>query len=217
MPAELIAPALAAGNAVVWTPASVDLGVRGQARRVHRRRGAARRACSRWSPAPAPSSATRSPRARGRTASASSARSRPACTWRRGRPARRRSSSSAATGRWSCSTTPTSPAAAEASIAASFLCAGQSCTAGERFLVHESVHDEFVERLRAAVDALGPARRSARRGDDDGPAEQRADRAEDGRARRRRARARRASSSSAAAARPASRPISTGRRRCSPE
>ena len=41
--------------------------------------------------------------------------------------------------------------AAEASIAASFLCAGQSCTAGERYLVHETVHDEFVERLGAAV------------------------------------------------------------------
>jgi len=50
-------------------------------------------------------------------------------------------------------------AAAEASIAASFLCAGQSCTAGELFLVHESVHDEFVERLRAAID------RSVRLGD----------------------------------------------------
>jgi acyl-CoA reductase-like NAD-dependent aldehyde dehydrogenase len=43
-------------------------------------------------------------------------------------------------------------AAAEASIAAAFLCAGQSCTAGERFLVHEAVHDEFVERLRDAVE-----------------------------------------------------------------
>src|SRR5919202_4633122 len=42
-------------------------------------------------------------------------------------------------------------AAAEASIAAPFLCAGQSCTAGERFLVHEAVHDEFVERLRELV------------------------------------------------------------------
>ncbi len=50
-------------------------------------------------------------------------------------------------------------AAAEASIAASFLCAGQSCTAGELFLVHESVHDEFVERLRTAID------RSVRLGD----------------------------------------------------
>jgi succinate-semialdehyde dehydrogenase/glutarate-semialdehyde dehydrogenase len=42
-------------------------------------------------------------------------------------------------------------AAAEASIAAAFLCAGQSCTAGERFLVHEAVHAEFVERLAEAV------------------------------------------------------------------
>ena len=41
--------------------------------------------------------------------------------------------------------------AAEASIPASFLCAGQSCTAGERYLVHEAVHDEFVERLGTAV------------------------------------------------------------------
>jgi succinate-semialdehyde dehydrogenase/glutarate-semialdehyde dehydrogenase len=50
-------------------------------------------------------------------------------------------------------------AAAGASIVASFLCAGQSCTAGERFLVHEAVHDEFVERLREAID------RSVRLGD----------------------------------------------------
>jgi acyl-CoA reductase-like NAD-dependent aldehyde dehydrogenase len=50
-------------------------------------------------------------------------------------------------------------AAAEASIPASFLCAGQSCTAGELFLVHESVHDEFVERVRGAVE------RSVRLGD----------------------------------------------------
>jgi acyl-CoA reductase-like NAD-dependent aldehyde dehydrogenase len=42
-------------------------------------------------------------------------------------------------------------AAVEATLTASFLCAGQSCTAGERFLVHEAVHDEYVERLAAAV------------------------------------------------------------------
>jgi acyl-CoA reductase-like NAD-dependent aldehyde dehydrogenase len=42
-------------------------------------------------------------------------------------------------------------AAVEASITASFLCAGQSCTAGERFLVHEAVHDEFVEKLGRAT------------------------------------------------------------------
>ena len=42
-------------------------------------------------------------------------------------------------------------AAAEASLVASFLCAGQSCTAGERFLVHETVHDQFVAALQSAV------------------------------------------------------------------
>ena len=50
-------------------------------------------------------------------------------------------------------------AAAEASVVASFLCAGQSCTAGELFLVHDAVHDEFVEKVRAAVE------RSVRLGD----------------------------------------------------
>jgi acyl-CoA reductase-like NAD-dependent aldehyde dehydrogenase len=42
-------------------------------------------------------------------------------------------------------------AAVEATLAAAFLCAGQSCTAGERFLVHDRVHEEFVEKLAAAV------------------------------------------------------------------
>ena len=41
--------------------------------------------------------------------------------------------------------------AAEASVTASFLCAGQSCTAGERYLVQEAVYDEFVERVDAVV------------------------------------------------------------------
>src|SRR3954451_23054825 len=38
-------------------------------------------------------------------------------------------------------------AAAEAAITACFLCAGQSCTAGERLRVHDRVRDEFVEKL----------------------------------------------------------------------
>ncbi|CAN5675883.1 aldehyde dehydrogenase family protein [soil metagenome] len=41
-------------------------------------------------------------------------------------------------------------AAAEATLDAAFLCAGQSCTAGESFLIHEEVHDEFLEKLLAA-------------------------------------------------------------------
>ena len=42
-------------------------------------------------------------------------------------------------------------AAVEATLTACFLCAGQSCTAGERVLVHRAVYDEFVEALTRAV------------------------------------------------------------------
>jgi succinate-semialdehyde dehydrogenase/glutarate-semialdehyde dehydrogenase len=42
--------------------------------------------------------------------------------------------------------------AVEATLVASFLNAGQSCTAGERFLVHEAVRDGFLERLTSAID-----------------------------------------------------------------
>jgi acyl-CoA reductase-like NAD-dependent aldehyde dehydrogenase len=41
--------------------------------------------------------------------------------------------------------------AAEAAVTACFLCAGQSCTAGERLLVHRDVRDEFVARLSRLV------------------------------------------------------------------
>ncbi|MDQ3662175.1 MAG: aldehyde dehydrogenase family protein [Actinomycetota bacterium] len=42
-------------------------------------------------------------------------------------------------------------AAAEASLEAAFLCAGQSCTAGERWLVGHGVHDDFVDALDGIV------------------------------------------------------------------
>ena len=82
-------------------------------------------------------------------------------------------------------------AAVQATLTACFLCAGQSCTAGERILVHRAVYDEFVELLAQAV------LERIRLGDpfdgrhDDGPAQQRAGGGQDGRARRRRACARR--------------------------
>jgi succinate-semialdehyde dehydrogenase/glutarate-semialdehyde dehydrogenase len=41
--------------------------------------------------------------------------------------------------------------AAEATVAACFLCAGQSCTAGERLLVHRDVQEEFVAKLARLV------------------------------------------------------------------
>jgi len=42
--------------------------------------------------------------------------------------------------------------AAEAAVTACFLCAGQSCTAGERLLVHRAVREEFVARVAALVE-----------------------------------------------------------------
>jgi succinate-semialdehyde dehydrogenase/glutarate-semialdehyde dehydrogenase len=41
--------------------------------------------------------------------------------------------------------------AAEATVTACFMCAGQSCTAGERLLVHRAVREEFVARLGRLV------------------------------------------------------------------
>ena len=43
--------------------------------------------------------------------------------------------------------------AAAAALEAAYLCAGQSCTAGERFLVHAAVRAEFTERVVAATKA----------------------------------------------------------------
>jgi acyl-CoA reductase-like NAD-dependent aldehyde dehydrogenase len=42
-------------------------------------------------------------------------------------------------------------AAVDATLTACFLCAGQSCTAGERILVHRDVRDEFVDLLARRV------------------------------------------------------------------
>src|ERR1700747_2959182 len=41
--------------------------------------------------------------------------------------------------------------AAEGTVAACFLCAGQSCTAGERLLVHRDVREELVSKLAPLV------------------------------------------------------------------
>src|SRR5437763_1288936 len=42
-------------------------------------------------------------------------------------------------------------AAVDATLTACYLCAGQSCTAGERLLVHRAVRDEYVELLARRV------------------------------------------------------------------
>jgi acyl-CoA reductase-like NAD-dependent aldehyde dehydrogenase len=43
-------------------------------------------------------------------------------------------------------------AATEASLTSAFLGAGQSCTAGERFLVHEKIYDAYLEGLGGAIE-----------------------------------------------------------------
>lgn len=43
--------------------------------------------------------------------------------------------------------------ACDAALEAAYLCAGQSCTAGERFLIHAAVRNEFVQRIVAATAA----------------------------------------------------------------
>jgi acyl-CoA reductase-like NAD-dependent aldehyde dehydrogenase len=42
-------------------------------------------------------------------------------------------------------------AAARATLESAFLCAGQSCTAGERWLVHHSVHAAFIDELATTI------------------------------------------------------------------
>ena len=173
MPAELIAPALACGNTVVWTPASTtaiaavalaecvaeaDLppGVfnlvtgpgLGRRRRDRAQPRHARRRLHRLDR----DRAARSPRRR---------------------PARRPCSSSAATARSSCSTTPTSTSPPRRRSPPASSAPGQSCTAGERLLVHRDVREEFVAKLARARHGARRARRPVRRADDDGPAEQR--------------------------------------------
>jgi len=44
--------------------------------------------------------------------------------------------------------------AVEGTIAGCYLCAGQSCTAGERILVQDSAHDEFLARLEESAREL---------------------------------------------------------------
>ena len=106
-------------------------------------------------------------------------------------------------------------AAADAAVVGCFLCAGQSCTAGERLLVHERVREEFVSLLAARAAAGAQLGDPLLAGDDARAAEQRGRRGEDGRPRGRRGREAAQGWSPAASGPPASLPTSTGRRRSS--
>ena len=125
----------------------LDVALRDQARRVHRRRGAARRASSTSLPARVASSATRSSPTRARTRSGSSAPRRPGTRSPSARAGKTLLLEMGGNGPLVVLDDADVDKAVEASVTASFLCAGQSCTAGELFLVHEAVHDEFLDKL----------------------------------------------------------------------
>ena len=107
-----------------------------------------RPASSTSSPARARPSATRSRATPARTASASSARPRPAARSPRRPPGKAAVLELGGNGPVVVMDDADLELAAEAAVTACFLCAGQSCTAGERLLVHRAVREEFVALLR---------------------------------------------------------------------
>ena len=157
MPAELIAPALAAGNAVVWMPASSTTVC---AVKLAECIVDAELPPGVFSMVTGPGAVVGDEVASsaGTMRSASSAPSRPGFKVAARAAGKATLLELGGNGPLVVLDDADVAAAAEASIAASFLCAGQSCTAGELFLVHDAVHDEFVERLRAAIETLRATR-----------------------------------------------------------
>ncbi|KRX70841.1 Succinate-semialdehyde dehydrogenase, mitochondrial [Trichinella sp. T6] len=45
-------------------------------------------------------------------------------------------------------------AAVKGAMASKFRCSGQTCVCANRFFIHESVHDDFVQKLKLAIDHL---------------------------------------------------------------
>jgi succinate-semialdehyde dehydrogenase/glutarate-semialdehyde dehydrogenase len=150
MPAELIAPALAAGNAVVWTPASTTAVA-----------AAALAACVAEADLPpgvfnlvtgpgdvVGDEIARNPGTHGVGFVGSTATGRRVAEAAAGKAAILELGGN---GPVVVLADADLDAAAEAAVTACFLCAGQSCTAGERLLVHRDVRDEFVARLARLV------------------------------------------------------------------
>ncbi|HWF51007.1 MAG TPA: aldehyde dehydrogenase family protein [Solirubrobacteraceae bacterium] len=153
MPAELIAPALACGNAVVWTPApSTALCAVALARCI---------ADADLPPGvfnlvtgPGPvvgDEIARNPGTDGVAFIGSTATGRLVAQAAAGKPALLEMGGN---GPLVVMGDADLDAAVAATLAACYLCAGQSCTAGERILVHHTVKDEFVELLARRVTEL---------------------------------------------------------------
>ena len=151
MPAELIAPALACGNTVVWTPApSTAVCAVALARCIAEADLPPGVFNLVTGPGPVVGNEIAA-QPRRPTASPSSARPRPGGSSPRPRRARSRCWRWAATARVVVMDDADVDAAVEATLTACYLCAGQSCTAGERILVHRAVRDEYVEKLARRV------------------------------------------------------------------
>ncbi len=213
MPGELIAPALGAGNTVVWKPGLEHLAVRCPARRMHRRGGSpARRLQPRHRPRLGRRRRDRRRSADGGRRLHRLDRGRPS-RWRSERQARNCCSRWAATARSSCSTTPTSTPRSPPTLTACFLNAGQSCTPASGCW---STRPSTTTTWRAWSAAIGA---EIHLGDpfDDGhharSGEQRGERHQDGSPRARRGRAGRASSP--AGGEPGGRPRCSTRRQSS--
>ena len=157
MATRKIAPALAAGCTVVVKPAELTPLTTLLRRAAPRGGGAARRRAERRADdegrrahradpeRPAPPQAELHRLDAGRVKRCCSRRRRTCCAPRW---------SSAATRRSSCSRTRTSTPRSRARCSRSSATSGEACTASNRFIVHESVADEFAERLTAKVAAL---------------------------------------------------------------
>ncbi len=150
MPAELIAPALACGNTVVWTPAPSTSVC-----------AAALAACVADAGLPAgvlnlvtgPGAVVgdeiaRHPGTDGAAFIGSTATGRSVAAAAAGKPALLEMGGN---GPLVVLADADLEAAVEAALSACFLCAGQSCTAGERLLVHRDVAGAFAERLAERV------------------------------------------------------------------
>ena len=152
MPAELIAPALASGNTVVWTPASTTAVA-----------GLALAECVAEADLPpgvfnvvtGPGSVVgdeiaRNPGTHGVGFIGSTETGRKVAEAAAGKPAVLELGGN---GPVVVLDDADLDLAAEAAVTACFLCAGQSCTAGERLLVHRDVREAFVEKVAALVAA----------------------------------------------------------------
>ncbi len=152
MPAELVAPALAAGNAVVWTPApSTAVCAVALAECV----AAAQLPAGVFNLVTGPGpevgdEIARHPAVRGVGFIGSTATGRLVAAAAAGKAAVLEMGGN---GPIVVLDDADLDAAVQATLTACFLCAGQSCTAGERILVHRAVYDAFVARLAEAVAA----------------------------------------------------------------